>query len=88
MLRVMRALRWGFERASEPLLRLYRQPAQPAAAALLHVGATTNGNAGSARSAHDWEADGQNALADALGVIGTHAAAFTPELRYCLTLAL
>ena len=74
-------LRWGFERASEPLLKLYRQPTQPAAAALLHGGAMADGNAGSARSAHDWEADGQNALADALSVIGAHAAAFSPELR-------
>ena len=74
-------LRWGFERASEPLLKMYRHPGEPAAGALLHRG----GVGGAQRSAHDWEAEGQNALADALSVVGTHAHAFSADLR-CLSL--
>ena len=70
-------IRWGFERASEPLLKMYRHPGEPAAGALLHRGAV----GGAQRSAHDWEAEGQNALADALSVIGAHAHAFSADLR-------
>ena len=70
-------IRWGFERASEPLLKMYRHPGEPAAGALLHRGVVR----GAQRSAHDWEAEGQNALADALSVIGAHAHAFSADLR-------
>ena len=99
------AVRWGFERASEPLLKMYRFPRDPAAAALLHRGVRRTGKSGSSissgqstppstpsppgsedgqsgeRAAHAWEAEGQNTLADALAVIGSHAHAFSPEFR-------
>lgn len=99
------AVRWGFERASEPLLKMYRFPRDPAAAALLHRGVRKTGKSGSSissgqstppstpsppgsedgqggeRAAHAWEAEGQNTLADALAVIGSHAHAFSPEFR-------
>ena len=98
-------VRWGFERASEPLLKMYRFPRDPAAAALLHRGVRKTGKSGSSissgqstppstpsppgsedgqggeRAAHAWEAEGQNTLADALAVIGSHAYAFSPEFR-------
>ncbi len=79
---VIGAIRWGFERASEPLLKMYRHPGDPAADALLHRG----GAGGRQRSAHAWDAEGQNALADALSVIGAHAHAFSADLRCLLPL--
>ena len=59
---------------------MYRHVGEPAAAALLHRGASAIGK-DSDRGAHSWEAEGQNALADALAVVGTHAHCFSAELR-------
>jgi len=61
---------------------MYRHPAEPAAAALLHRGSAAEASTNGTRSGHHWEADGQNALADAMSVVSTHACAFSPELRW------
>lgn len=72
-------VRWGFERASEPLLKMYRHAGEPVEATLLQRGAADGGTG--AHTASNVPSAGQNALASALTVISAHACQFQANFR-------